>query len=212
MPFRIPSVAALLAVLLLAFAAPAAAHPFGPPSTASLRADGPRVELAWRSAEDDWVALGQSLGAFEDPGSGPVSTALTGEQKLGRSAAVRTYLLARVRVAQRGRACPGRLAELRDLLAEGARFTFECPGPVSEVELTMTPLTDLNPAYRTVVSAASGKVMFTSSAGTQRVPVAGTAGGPPAAVWALGAGTLAVVLAAAGVLVWRRARRGRVAA
>ena len=53
------------------------------------------------------MALGQSLGAFEDPASGAVDRTLTGEQKLQRSPAVRDYLLERITVSQAGPALPG---------------------------------------------------------------------------------------------------------
>ncbi|GAA5069359.1 hypothetical protein HNP84_008943 [Thermocatellispora tengchongensis] len=195
--------------LALALAPAAAAHPFGPPSTARIGAEGSRVTISWLAAEDDWVALGQSLGAFEDPSSGAVSTQLTGEQKLARSPAVREYLLSRVAVTQAGRPCAAELAPLERLLAEGARFGFECPEPVTEVEVRIDALTDLNEAYRTVLTAETpatpDKAMLTAAADTQRVRFHPSPGGgvPLAAPIAALAGALAAL---AGVVLYRRRR------
>ena len=196
-------------------AVPAAAHPFGPPSSAGISADGAQVVIAWRAAEDDWVALGQSLGAFEDPVNGAVSTALTGEQKLQRSPAVRDYLLDRVAVNQAGRPCAGRLATLENLLSKGAEFTFDCPGPVVEVDVTVSVLTDLNEAYRTMLvaetAASPAQVLFTAAQTTARLTFSGSGAGTPAAVITVAIGTGAAALGGIGLFtalhLRRRARR-----
>ncbi|MFF3437231.1 hypothetical protein [Streptosporangium sp. NPDC002721] len=204
----------LLVCALGGWAAPAAAaHPFGPPSTARIGADGSRVTISWFAAEDDWVALGQSLGAFEDPATGTVSTELTGEQKLERSPALRAYLLDRVAVAQGGRRCESRLEELRALVSDGARFVFDCRSPVTQVDVTVATLTDLNEAYRTMLVADTpanpGQTLLTGAESTRRLTFSGTGGGgmPPGTavvVWT------AVLLAGAGVfaVVWRRRGTG----
>ena len=199
--------AALAAVAVTA--TPAAAHPFGPPSTARTAAHGSELTLTWLAAEDDWVALGQSLGAFADP-----STEITGEEKLRRSPAVRDYLLERMSVRQGGQPCHGRLAELANLLRDGARLTFECPATVGEVEIRLSALTDLNEAYRTVLVAETpadpGQVLFTSAQPSHRVrfTASGTTGGGAAAVAPLAIGTGAVVAGGAGLaFVLRRRRR-----
>ncbi|MER5643184.1 hypothetical protein [Streptosporangium sp. NPDC002524] len=195
-------------------ASAAVAHPFGPPSTARIGADGSRVTISWFAAEDDWVALGQSIGAFEDPASGAVSTELTGEQKLERSPALRTYLLDRVTVAQDGRRCESRLEELRELVTDGARFVFDCQSPVTRLDVTVAALTDLNKAYRTMLVAETpatpGRTLLTEAESTRRLTFSGTGGGglPPGTtsvvVWA------AVLLAGAGVsaALWRRRGTG----
>jgi hypothetical protein len=207
---------AVLAAVLVAVsiaagpAGPAQAHPFGPPSTARISADGPRVDLVWRAAEDDWVALGQSLGAFEDPALGPVATELTGEQKLERSPAVRDYLTGRIAVSQADRLCPATLLPLTDLAARGARFEFACPAPVTEIEVRLAALTDMHTAYRTVLSAEPGmdpaQVLFTADRPQQRVSLTG---GGPSPVAGLAAGTGAVVAAGLVVVLLRRHRRTR---
>ncbi len=177
---------------------PAAAHPFGPPTVARVAVDGFRVDLSWQPAEDDWVALGQSLGAFEDPTSGPVATQLTGEQKLQGSTAVRDYLRERITVSQDGRPCRGELKPLDALLARGARLTFDCPAPVSTLDITMTALTDLNQAYRTVLRADTpalpAEALYTAADGTHQIDFTQSGGGATPAV------ALAVGVVAAGGL------------
>ncbi|MFC4015920.1 hypothetical protein ACFOY2_52525 [Nonomuraea purpurea] len=200
----VPLVAAALA---LAPAAVAAAHPFGPPSMARIGVEGSRVSLAWLPAEDDWVALGRSLGAFENPAAG-TDTTLTGEQKLARSAAVRDYLLARIAVTQAGRPCQAELEPLERLVAEGARFRFECADPVVDVDVRIDALTDLNEAYRTVLTAQTpaepAQTVLTAATGTRRLrfdPAA--AGGVPLAV------PIVALLAVLGVLAAFLVRRRR---
>ncbi|WP_432050726.1 hypothetical protein [Verrucosispora sp. NA02020] len=182
---------------------PAAAHPFGPPTTARVAVDGARVDLSWQPAEDDWVALGQSLGAFEDPTTGPVATQVTGEQKLRDSTAVQDYLRQRITVSQQGQVCRAELQPLDALLAQGARLRFDCPAPVTALDITVTALTDLNQAYRTVLraeSATPAEALFTATDGTHRVDFTRSGGrSAPAAALAVGvvaAGGLGVLLVA----------------
>ncbi|TKK87806.1 hypothetical protein FDA94_16690 [Herbidospora galbida] len=214
MTLRTRLAGALLAVSAVAAvpAAPAAAHPFGPPSTARISVDGSQVAIAWLAAEDDWVALGQSLGAFENPATGPVSTALTGEQKLQRSAAVRDYLLGRITVAQAGTPCPGRLESLEQLVAQGARFAFDCPRPAVDLDVTVSALTDLDENYRTILTADTpatpAQTLYTARQQTTRLRFTASGGGPAAAVITVAAGTAAAA-PIIGVLVLLRARRRR---
>lgn len=192
--------------------APAAAHPFGPPATARIDVDGTEVTITWQAAEDDWVALGQSLGAFEDPAAGPVDTTLTGEQKLARSTQVRRYLTERITVRQAGEPCRSTVLPLEDLLRQGARLTFDCPQPAVEVEIRLDALTDLHTAYRTVLTAAGpmtpDQALFTSAQTTHRVSLSGdgqTGGGT-----ALAVGTGAALASGVAVsIAWRTLRRRR---
>jgi len=191
----------LAVVFVVALATPASAHPFGPPSTGRIAVDGSTVSLSWQAEEDDWVALGQSLGAFDG------STEVTGEEKLRRSPAVRDYLLARVTVSQGGRVCPGELAPLADLVSRGARYTFSCPSAVAELDVRVSALTDLNSAYRTVLTADSAtpaRGLLTATEDTLRVRFAGS-GGPPGSAVGLAAG-LAVAVAVWIVVLVRRRR------
>ncbi|GAA1840754.1 hypothetical protein [Asanoa iriomotensis] len=191
---------ALVALALFGSAAPAAAHPFGPPSTAKVTVRGTSLTLVWHAAEDDWVALGQSLGAFDDP-----STELTGEEKLQRSPAVHRYLLERMTVSQAGRPCPGELGELNDLLGTGATIEFECPAKIDEVKIKLAALMDLNDAYRTVLVGDS-EALFTVTTPEQQVRLHGSA--VPGAVLPLAIGTFAVVvLGVVAAVVLRRRRR-----
>lgn len=202
--------AALAGIATLAVpAAPAAAHPFGPPSTARISADGTRVTITWWAAEDDWVALGQSLGAFEDPAAGPVAADLTGEEKLARSVAVRDYLTGRIAVRQDGVACPATLLPLADLIRRGARLEFACPAPVTEIEVELAALTDLHTAYRTVLTAdgpmTPAQALFTAAEPSHRVTLAGDGGGP-SAVTGMAVGTATVLAAGLAVRAVRRRR------
>ncbi|MGW4467384.1 hypothetical protein [Micromonospora sp. NPDC004704] len=197
-------------------ASPASAHPFGPPATARISADGTRVTINWLAAEDDWVALGQSLGAFEDPATGRVDTGLTGEQKLQRSPAVRDYLLKRITVSQTGTPCASRLDTLEQLVKKGARLTFDCPEPVTDLDVTVSALTDLNTAYRTALTAdvpmTPTEALFTATEGSHQVRLTAGEGGSgrPAAVGTVAAGTgIAAVAILAGMLVNRRRRTRR---
>lgn len=205
-PHRLPALLAALLIGVIGTAAPAAAHPFGPPSTAKVTVDGTNLRISWLAAEDDWVALGQSVGAFADQ-----SNDLTGEEKLQRSPAVRDYLLKHITVTQQGRGCPGTVDALENLMQQGARLSFTCPAPISELDLTLAALTDLNESYRTVLTpdtkTSPGQVMFTAAQSTQHVRFLDTAGGPPAAVVTLATATGVLVLAAAALLLYRARRR-----
>lgn len=193
------------------FAAPASAHPFGPPSTARISVDGARASVAWLAAEDDWVALGQSVGAFEDPTSGVVTTSMTGEQKLQQSEAVHRYLLERIGVNQNGTACSGRIISMEQLLTKGAQLEFECPEPIVEVAISVSVLTDLNEAYRTMLSADSpatpDRALFTTASSTQHLSFSGTYGSIGSSI-AVGVGAV-VVLGVVLLVVLRRRTRSR---
>jgi hypothetical protein len=196
----------------LATPAPAAAHPFGPPATAQVDVDGTEVAIIWQAAEDDWVALGQSLGAFEDPTNGPVDTTLTGEQKLARSTEVRDYLTERIAVRQDGEPCPSTVLPLEDLLRRGARLTFECPRPVTGLEIRLDALTDLHTAYRTVLTSGGpmtpDQVLFTSAQTTHQVTMSGDDAVAGLGLVAVGAG-VAAAGGTAVLIAWRLLRRRR---
>lgn len=210
----VPTVLAGVVALLvgaLTVPTPAAGHPFGPPSTARISVDGSHVSIAWVAAEDDWVALGQSLGAFEDPTLGTVATELTGEQKLQRSSRVHDYLLDRITVRQDGQPCPGRLATLDRLLSQGAQLSYRCPVDVRELDVTVGALTDLNEAYRTMLTsqtpATPERSLFTAAESTHRVRFTPGPGGLPDSTVGTLAGVGVAVVAAVAVLVAVRLRR-----
>lgn len=197
---------AFVAAAVLFAATPASAHPFGPPSTARVSADGSRVAVSWSAAEDDWVALGRHVGAFDG-----ASPDVTGAELLRRSPGVRDYLLGRITVSQSGQRCAADLAALDDVLADGARLTFDCPGPVVDVDITLTALTDVNDAYRTVLRADTpatpDQALFTAAAPTQHITFSASgSGGVRRTVVMVAAGTAAVLVIGLLVLLIRRRR------
>ncbi|RIQ34935.1 hypothetical protein [Jiangella rhizosphaerae] len=177
------------------------AHPFGPPLVATVSADGAQVTLQWVAADDDWVSLGEHVGAFDVPDA----DTLTGAELLARSPDVADYLLEHLTVVQDGTACAGR-AEVVDPLGEGARLVYDCAAPVTEVELTVSALTDVNASYRTVVSTegSSAQTLFTADTATQRWDFTAGDGTSSALPLLIAAGALLLVGAIAGLLWWRR--------
>lgn len=182
----------------------ALAHPFGPPLTADVSRQGATIEVRWSGAEDDWMALGEATGAFaaaSDP-------ARTGAEILADSATVRDYLLDNVSVHQEGSRCAAEWVGIDDLLEGGAHLRFRCPQPGDTVELTLTALTDVNQAYRTVVTAGGEQILFTATESRHALDLTGASGG--------GGQTGVLLLSCAGAallaggLVWgASARRGR---
>ncbi|MEU4097517.1 hypothetical protein [Streptomyces sp. NPDC026673] len=204
---------AVLAILAsLAGPAPsAAAHPFGPPSTAQAGVQGSRLVIAWNTDKLDWVALGESLGVFGGRDSGGNSSNLSFAQRLQRSTAVRDYLLRHIAVAQAGRPCHGTVVGgMEDFLARGAQVAFDCPAPVVDVQVTISALTDLHPAYRTMLTSAGPaepqQTLFTSARPTTQVRFTASGGSVRGTVVAFSIGTFAAALAIGG-FVLRRSRR-----
>lgn len=169
----------------------AAAHPFGPPLTADVTAHGSTVEVTWSGAEDDWMALGELSGAF----AAPSDQARTGTEILMEAPEVRDYLLEHVTVHQDNTACGATWEGIEDLLDGGALLHFECAQPVASVEVEITALTDVNQAYRTVVTAGGEQTLFTAvdPRHTLDLTAAATSGG--------GDNTPVLVLSSAGALV-----------
>ncbi|MFJ5841298.1 hypothetical protein ACIQGO_31885 [Streptomyces shenzhenensis] len=212
-----PSPGILLAgVTLAVFAAfvgpapSAAAHPFGPPSTAEVSVQGSRVLLAWNTDKLDWVTLGQSLGAFDGQGRGS-SPGASFEQRLRQSPAVRAYLLEHISVGQAGRPCRGTVVgAMKDFVGRGARLAFVCPAPVAEVDVTISALTDLHPAYRTMLTskgpAEPQQTLFTSARPTTHIRFTASGGSVRRTVVAFSVGTFVAALAIGG-WAWRRSRR-----
>lgn len=154
-------VALAAAGVVAASAAPAAAHPFGTPPVARVTAEGTRVDVRWSVAPDDVVALGYQTGAipsqrtfvFEDgvPVDVPGEVEAGDAELVATSPAVSAYLTDRLRVLQDGRDCDGRVVDASDLDGDGAHLAFTCPATVETVELDVTLLHDIDPAYRTAV-------------------------------------------------------------
>ncbi|GAA0988745.1 hypothetical protein GCM10009555_071040 [Acrocarpospora macrocephala] len=192
--------------VMVGVAAPASAHPFGPPPTARISATGSHVTIHYTASPDDWLALGTAKGAFKDP-----APQLTGEEKLQRSTVVRDYLLSTITVAQDGKPCPGRLASLVGVTDQGARFSYDCGRPVDDLDVTLSALVDLDSNYRTVLIFAppvqQAQMLFTSTTTTQHLRFSGS--GVPVAVIGVALWLAVVVAAGIGVLFVLRMRRRR---
>ncbi|WP_329307617.1 hypothetical protein OG322_38720 [Streptomyces sp. NBC_01260] len=112
---------AAVPALLFGSAGTAQAHPFGTPPVV-------RVEAAGSSAVNaTWSAQRDDVGVLQKNSGGDV----TG------------YLRAHIVVRQDGSPC-------RADRADGMTLHFACPHPVDRITLTVTALTDIDPAYRTL--------------------------------------------------------------
>ncbi|MER5710339.1 hypothetical protein [Streptomyces sp. NPDC002122] len=118
----------MTAVLALLFgsAGTAQAHPFGTPPVVKAEAAGTAVDVTWSAQRDDVAVLEKQSG--------------------GDTAG---YLSTHIAVRQDGRAC-------RVDRATGLTLRLVCPRPVDRIDLTVTALTDVNPAYRTLSVAGTG--------------------------------------------------------
>ncbi|MFF0223419.1 hypothetical protein [Streptomyces sp. NPDC004629] len=205
--------AGLALAVLTAFVGPAPsadAHPFGPPSTAEVSVQGSRLLLAWNTDKLDWVLLGRSLGVFD--GRDGSSPGLSFEQRLQQSPAVRAYLLKHIAVGQAGRPCRGTVSgAMEDFVAQGAQLVFACPAPVTEVDVTISALTDLHPAYRTMLTAQGPaepqQTLFTSAEPTTPVRFTASGGSVRRTVALFSIGTSVAALAIGGWALRRSRRR-----
>lgn len=206
----VAALAAAAAVVATGAATPAAAHPFGPPLSARLDVDGAEVAVTWTAAEDDWVNLGEFLGAFtgQTDQTGGTGEQLTGADLLARSDNLPSYLLSHFVVEQDGRPCEGQVTQLEELLTLGAGMVYTCPRPVDTVQLTVTTLTDINENYRTVVTSDDAsepaQALFTNTTATQQWSFDATATGLGTARVALMAAGALILAALAGILLWWR--------
>ncbi|MFE4619232.1 hypothetical protein ACFRJ7_24330 [Streptomyces sp. NPDC056747] len=147
----------LTAVLALLFgsAGAAQAHPFGTPPVVKVEAAGTTLDVTWSAERDDVAVLEK--------------------QSDGDTAG---YLSTHIAVRQDGRAC-------RVDRATGLTLRLVCPRPVDRIDLTVTALTDVDPAYRTlsVTDTGSGG-LHTAKEPTRTLALTAVAG-------ATGAGTSA---------------------
>jgi hypothetical protein len=183
-----PALLLLVALTLLLTAAPALAHPFGPPPTALLRAVEDRVLIDWRAAPDDTAAIGVQLGFMEEhvldayleaPTQAAPSAA--DEDALAASPELRAYLLERVVIRQDGEPCEVEVVDTTDFVHAGARIGYRCPAPVTAVEVELALLHDVHEAYRTFGIAEDeatvpAQAVFTSASPRQQIDFSGTAG------------------------------------
>lgn len=148
---------AALVLLLSCAAAPALAHPFGPPPTARIWADDSRVVIDWTAAPDDTAAIGvevgvlseQAVDAFLEESPAMVAPPAADLATLDSSEELRTYLLEHIQVLQGGRRCDAELAPVNDFIHRGATVVHSCPRPVVDVEVVITMLHSRHEAYRT---------------------------------------------------------------
>ena len=205
-------------VAALAPAAPALAHPFGPPPTARVSAEGRTVTVAWSATPDDAVAIGEKLGlmppgsiaAYRQESAAQVAPSAADEARLSGSPLLRDYLTERMAVTQAGQPCPARVAEARDFVHEGATVVLQCPARVTEVTLRITMLHDINDAYRTVATGRASdprQSVFTVTAPEHRWRFGVDAEDTGSAVVpVVGAAVVAALIAAIAVVALRRRR------
>lgn len=207
--------------LLLVDGTPASAHPFGPPPVARLQASGRELTISWSAAEDDYTTLGGALGVldaqqtfvYDADGQTVAGPPPTGEQltRLAGSAQLREYLTEHVSVRQDGEDCALGVEASR-LATEGVQFVAACPRPVADLEVRVTLLQDLHPAYRTVglVDGAGTRTLFTESDPVRSLAFADAA--TSNAGWRTASAALVALVGAfvvGVVLRRRRTRRGR---
>lgn len=165
----------------------AAAHPFGDPQTVVISRDQDRqdvVHLTWKvGAADDLTLLGISLGVLPEDRlmlDGAVSYDAQDAAQVSQADEVESYLLEHVKVAAGERACQGEVTGVGDLVEEGADLSFTCDAPVDEVDVTVTTLTDLHEAYRTLATAPGGqRGVYETDHQTQTWAMGGLAPGSP---------------------------------
>lgn len=195
---------ALTLTLALGQASTAQAHPFGPPLTASVTTQGSTVAVSWTGAPDDWMALGDFIGAF----AASTDSSRTGAEVLASSPQVQAYLMEHVAVSQGGHACTASWQHAPRMVEDGAQLEFQCPAPVSVVDVRVSALTDVNDAYRTVVTAGGQQVLFTAAQPQHTLDLSGVTGQDRTPVLLLsGAGAAVLMLGAGWAFVNRRGQR-----
>ncbi|MFD4949119.1 hypothetical protein ACFWNT_43190 [Streptomyces sp. NPDC058409] len=154
------------ALAVLGAAGTAEAHPFGTPPVAQVEAEGRTVDITWSAQQNDLEVL---------------QKAAKGDEA--------AYLGSHITVHQGGRACRLGAVDTARLAGKGALIHYSCPEPVDTVALTITALTDVNPAYRTIsVTKKGGGGLHTASAPTHALALGGagsaaTASTAPTTVW-----------------------------
>ncbi|MEU5000790.1 hypothetical protein [Streptomyces sp. NPDC021622] len=142
-------VLAAVPALLFGSAGTAQAHPFGTPPVVKVEARESAVDVNWSAQPDDMAVLADKSGGDEAG-----------------------YLGSHIRVRQDGANCPVEQAS-------GTRLRFACPRPVDRITLTVTALTDVDRAYRTVsVTPRGGGGLHTARAPARTLTL--TSSGAPA--------------------------------
>jgi hypothetical protein len=209
------------AVAVVVTAGPAVAHPFGPPPTAQVSADGAQITIDWTATPDDAVAIGELLGlmpegsmaAYRQDSATQVAPSRADEAAFSAAPELHDYLTEHIVVLQDDQPCPAQVPPIPDFVHDGARVVVTCPGPGTQVDLRITMLHSLHPAYRTFAvgeDSEPGESVFTVEA-PQHTWRFGEAAAPPTTLRAaMIAGGIAGAVASAGlvaVVAWRRRRR-----
>ncbi|WP_405749793.1 hypothetical protein OHA19_08195 [Streptomyces sp. NBC_00012] len=143
---------AAVPALLFGSAGTAQAHPFGTPPVVRVEAAGASaVDATWSAQQDDIAVLRKNSGGD-----------VTG------------YLRAHIVVRQDGSPC-------RADRVDGMTLHFACPHPVDRITLTVTALTDIDPAYRTLsVTDLGGGGLHTAKEPTRTLALKSAARADPA--------------------------------
>lgn len=202
----------------------AQAHPFGDPQTALISADGDTVQVIWRAAVDDLSALAIELQVvesgrtfvYQDGALVPEESDPTDIDALVAAPEFADYLLRHIRVSAAGQDCIGTAGALDGLGDDGAELSFACAGPVRTAEVSISTLTDLHEAYRTLATGSGDQGhVYTLADDTAEwtfdpdaAPVAADGAGLARQALPQVAGVLAAMaaIAAAGIVLVRRRR------
>jgi len=193
----------------------AQAHPFGEPLTATISSAtaGDGVRVTWRpGAPDDFVFLAAGLGVSDSDPAGDIGLMAVKRDAdlLAASPAFARYVVDNISVSDGSGRCRGELAPLEHLIGDGVTVDFTCPHLTGAVDLSVTMMTDLHPAYRTLTTGPRGqRFVYGVDQPGHRWDLTGSAtSSDPARSAAVQLGSVAGVLAAlgAGVVWWRRGR------
>ena len=216
-PGRVAGLALVGAGLALTGAAsPAAAHPSDEPQVLRLSSDGNSVHVRWMAPPDDLAEIARALGltlgprtfVFDDGELVAEESDESDVEMLEKSTEVKTYLLGHIEVSQDGGTCPGTVTRVGHLDHDGARLRFDCPAQVTDVAVTVTTMTDIDPGYRTAARSSRGdRATYSMDRPTRTWRLAEPRQVLGTSVWFV-AGSVVLLAAAAAALA--RGRRGTV--
>lgn len=215
-----------LALVVIAFGSPSPvqAHPFGSPQTASITAGGRDGAVAVRwlpGAVDDYSYLAAGIGLVDrdrTQGRGGLLYAKQDADTLAASTQFERYMADHITATTSGRTCPARVTIGDHLVADGVLVELACPPRSEDVQIVVSMMTDLHPAYRTLATGPNGqRFVYTSTAMEHTWSMTPEVGGGGPSHQARSAATqLSVVvgtgglLAALGFVLARRVGRRRV--
>lgn len=212
-------------------------HPFGDPQTVEISASDGTVQVHWEvGGQDDLTLLAIHLGVLPEDRimlDGAIVYDEGDGDLLAEAPELEDYLLDHIGVSAGDQACAGEVTTVGDLTAdEGADLSFTCPVDAATATVTVTMLTDLHPAYRTLATGPDGQraaysrtqdshewtlpvtagaAATTSGTSTPTGPSATPAGGgdlgQSAALQMGGVGAVLLVLVGGAVALRRRSHR-----